>query len=259
MSEGVTWERDGSVARVWLDRPEAKNALTADVLRRLSQIADTVDEDESLRAMVIRGRNGTFCSGFDLGNLQRDFLGERGLEIAVLGAKTCERIASMRTPTVAVLEGHTTAGGFEIMLACDFAVAARSARIGDFHIRRGLFGGAGPIYRVPRLVGMRRAKELLMTGKLISSDEALDWGLINAVHGEEELDAGVDEFVGTLTDKSPLTMWLTKMTVNRGLDADTESLMVMEHLAVGLTMKSDDAAEGVTAFLEKREPRWTGS
>jgi enoyl-CoA hydratase len=164
----------------------------------------------------------------------------------------------MSKPSVAVLEGYVTAGGFEVMISCDFAIAEDTALIGDFHIRRALFGGAGPIYRLPRILGIRKTKELMLTGKLLTGVEAADFDLVNKSAPAAELDATVDEFISHLVDKSPFQMKLTKMAVDRGLDADIASLMVLEHLAVGVTLNSQDAAEGVAAFLEKREPKWTG-
>ena len=158
-----------------------------------------------------------------------------------------------------MLEGYTTAGGFEIMINCDFAIAEEDALIGDFHIRRALFGGAGPIYRLPRILGLRKAKELMLTGKLLTGRQAYDWGLVNDVAPAQDLDECVDRFVSELTDKSPFTMWITKMAINQGLDADQGSLMVMEHFCSAIAMQSNDAAEGVAAFLGKREPVWTGS
>jgi enoyl-CoA hydratase/carnithine racemase len=108
------------------------------------------------------------------------------------------------------------------------------------------------------MIGIRKTKELMLTGKLLSGAEAADFDLINKSAPAEQLDETVEEFIGHLTDKSPFQMRITKMTIDRSLDADTQSLMVMEHLAVGVTLNSDDAAEGVAAFLEKREPKWTG-
>ena len=210
--------------------------------------------------MVIRGREGTFCSGFDLDELQGDFIGTSGAyEIAQRSARICDGIFRSSKPSVSVLEGYTTAGGFEIMINCDFAIAAEDAKIGDFHMRRALFGGAGPIYRLPRILGERRAKELMLTGKLLTGLEAKEWGLVNDSAPADELDECVDRFVATLADKSPFQMSITKMTLNRSLDADTETLMVLERLAVGVTLNSNDAAEGVAAFLEKRDPVWTGT
>ena len=158
-----------------------------------------------------------------------------------------------------MLEGYVTAGGFEIMINCDFAIADENAKIGDYHMRRGLFGGAGPIYRLPRIVGERKAKELMLTAKLLSGREAYEFGLVNAWATAAELDDTVDRFLSDLVDKSPFQTALTKMCVNRGLDADTETMMLIERLAVGVTLNSNDAAEGVASFLDKRGPVWTGT
>jgi enoyl-CoA hydratase/carnithine racemase len=259
VEDDIQFERDGNVARVWLNRPWKKNCVNVAILNRLDQIITEVDKDPSLRALVLRGRGNTFCSGFDLDELKADYIGSTvGYEVAVLSARICDNLYRMKTPSVAVVEGYATAGGFELMISTDFAIAADDAQIGDFHMRRGLFGGAGPIYRVPRMIGIRKTKELMLTGKLLSGVEAERWNLINASAPQDKLDATVDDFVSHLTDKSPFQMNLTKMTIDRSLDADTESLMVIERLAVGMTLQSEDAREGVSAFLEKRDPVWTG-
>ena len=259
LTDHVQLEKDGEIARVWLNRPHKKNAVTVELLHRLDEIIREVDADPDLRVLILRGREGTFCSGFDLDELLADYVGTTtAMEVAVLSAKVCDRLYSMNTPSVAVLEGFVTAGGFELMISCDFAVSADDAQIGDFHIRRALFGGAGPIYRLPRMIGIRKTKELMLTGKLLSGKEAVDFDLINASAPADELDQLVKDFIAPIIDKSPFAMRLTKMTIDRGLDADIQSLMVMEHLAVGNALQSEDAREGVNAFLEKREPKWVG-
>jgi len=259
VTDHVVLEKDGEIARVWLNRPHKKNAVTVELLHRLDEIIREVDSDPDIRVLILRGREGTFCSGFDLDELLADYVGTTtAMEVAVLSAKVCDRLYSMNTPSVAVLEGFVTAGGFELMISCDFAVSADDAQIGDFHIRRALFGGAGPIYRLPRMIGIRKTKELMLTGKLLSGREAVDFDLINASAPADELDQLVKDFIAPIIDKSPFAMRLTKMTIDRGLDADIQSLMVMEHLAVGNALQSEDAREGVNAFLEKREPKWVG-
>ena len=181
VTDHVVLEKDGEIARVWLNRPHKKNAVTVELLHRLDEIIREVDSDPDLRVLILRGREGTFCSGFDLDELLADYVGTTtAMEVAVLSAKVCDRLYSMNTPSVAVLEGYVTAGGFELMISCDFAVSADDAQIGDFHIRRALFGGAGPIYRLPRMIGIRKTKELMLTGKLLSGKEAVDFDLINA-------------------------------------------------------------------------------
>ena len=258
-TDHIILEKDGPIARVWLNRPHKKNAVTIELLERLDEIIVEVDNDPELRVLVLRGRGNQFCSGFDLDLLMSDYVGSTAaMDVAVISAKVCDRLYSMNTPSVAVLEDYVTAGGFELMISCDFAVAADDAKIGDFHIRRALFGGAGPIYRLPRMIGIRKTKELMLSGKLLSGKEATEWDLINASAPAEELDQLVADFIAPIIDKSPFAMKLTKMTIDRGLDADIQSLMVMEHLAVGNALQSEDAKEGVDAFLNKREPKWVG-
>jgi enoyl-CoA hydratase/carnithine racemase len=259
VEEDIQLERDGHVARVWINRPHKRNSVNVAILKRLDEIVAEVNNDPELRVLVLRGRGGTFCSGFDLDDLQADFAGSTvGWDVATFSAKVCDNLYSMRKPSVAVLEGFTTAGGFELMISCDFAIAADDAKLGDYHMQRALFGGAGPIYRVPRMIGLRKTKELMLTGKLLSGIEAAEWGLVNRSAPAEDLDKTVEEFIADLVDKSPFQMYVTKMTVDRSFDASIESLMVMERLAVGVTLQSDDAQEGIAAFLEKREPEWKG-
>jgi enoyl-CoA hydratase len=259
VEDDIQFERDGHVARVWFNRPHKRNCITVPMLHRLDEIITEIESDDEVRAVVVRGRGNTFSSGFDLDSLQSDFIGSStAIDVAVVSAKVCDRFYNMPKPSVAVLEGYVTAGGFEVMISCDFAIADEAALIGDFHIRRALFGGAGPIYRLPRMIGIRKTKELMLSGKLLTGKVAADFDLVNASAPADQLDATVEEFVSHLTDKSPFQMKLTKMAVDRGLDADIASLMVLEHLAVGVTLNSDDAAEGVSAFLEKRDPKWTG-
>src|ERR671918_134938 len=256
-AEFVQYEVADGVATIWLNRPEVMNCVNWGLLTQLGDALDRAEADDAARVVLIRGRGHTFCAGADLNMLDSEFLGttNNSVRIAQVSARTFDRAFNLAKPTIAVVEGYAVAGGFELMISCDFAIAADDAKIGDFHIRRALFGGAGPIYRLPRMIGIRKTKELMLTGKLLSGVEAVEFGLINKSAPADKLDETVEDFIGDLTDKSPFTMWLTKMTIDRSLDADTQSLMVMEHLAVGVALNSEDAAEGVSAFLEKREPK----
>jgi enoyl-CoA hydratase/carnithine racemase len=257
----IQYEVVGHVAHIWLNRPHKRNAVSQQLLAELEEAVDRAEKDDDVRVMVLRGRDNTFCSGFDLDELLADFAGKTSaIQITRESARVCDRIFRSPKPSVAVLEGYTTAGGFEIMVNCDFAIAADEAKLGDFHIRRALFGGAGPLYRLPRLVGLRKAKELMLTGRLMSGIEAKEFGLITDSAPAAQLDECVDDFVAQLADKSPYAMAITKLVVNRGLDGDTETLMALEHVAAGLVLTSDDAQEGIAAFLEKRDPRpWSGT
>ena len=159
------------MATIWLNRPEVKNCVNWVLLQQFGEMLERAERDPDVRVVLIRGRGHTFCAGADLKMLDAEFLGttNNSVEIAQVSARIWGRAFNLAKPTVAVVEGYAVAGGFELMISCDFAVVADDAKIGDYHIRRALFGGAGPIYRLPRYIGLRRTKELLLTGKLLSA------------------------------------------------------------------------------------------
>ena len=251
--EFVQYEVTDGVATIWLNRPEVKNCVNWGLLTQLGAALDRAEEDENARVVVIRGRGNTFCAGADLNMLDSEFLGttNNSVKIAQVSARTFDRAFNLGKPTIAVVEGHAVAGGFELMISCDFAIAADDAKIGDFH-----FGGAGPIYRLPRYIGLRKTKELLFTGKLLSGKECEEWGLANVSAPTDQLEQAIADFVAPMKDKSAFTMRITKLAANRGLDGDTETLIALESMTCNVAHQSDDAREGVQAFLEKREPVW---
>ena len=256
--EVIQYELDGGVATIWLNRPEVKNCVNWDLLTGLGAALERADEDPEVRVVLIRGRGNTFCAGADLNMLDSEFLGttNNSVKIAQVSARTFDRAFNLSKPTVAVVEGYAVAGGFELMISCDFCVAADEARIGDFHIRRALFGGAGPIYRLPRYIGLRKTKELLFTGKLLSGKECEDWGLANVSAPSDQLDQAIADFIAPMLDKSAFTMRITKLSANRCLDGDTETLISLESMTCNVSHQTQDAKEGVQAFLEKRDPVW---
>ena len=256
--EFIQYEVEDQVATIWLNRPEVKNCVNWELLTQLGEAVERAERDPAVRVVLFRGRGGTFCAGADLNMLDSEFLHTttRSIEIAQTSARIYDRIFNLKKPTIAVVEGYAVAGGFELLISCDFCIAASDAKIGDFHIRRALFGGAGPIYRLPRYIGLRKAKELMLTGKLLSGQECYEWNLANVAAPPEELDQAVADFVAPLKDKGALIMHVTKMTANRGLDGDTETLIALESMACNVIHQSEDAREGVQAFLEKRDPVW---
>ena len=259
--EFVQYEVADQVATLWLNRPEVKNCVNWALLEQMGEALDRAERDPEVRVVLIRGRGHTFCAGADLKMLDSEFLGttNNSVEIAQVSARIWGRAFTLAKPTVAVVEGYAVAGGFELMISCDFAVVADDAKIGDYHIRRALFGGAGPIYRLPRYIGLRRTKELLLTGKLLSGVQCADWGLANVSAPAAELDEAVAEFIAPMKDKSAFTMRITKLAANRGLDGDTETLIALESMTCNVAHQSNDAKEGVQAFLQKRDPVWTDS
>ena len=256
--EYIQYEVNDGVATIWLNRPEVKNCVNWALLNQMAAAIDRAEVDEAVRVVLFRGRGNTFCAGADLNMLGGEYLHTttKSIELAQFSAKTYDHIFNLRKPTIAVVEGYAVAGGFELMISCDFCIASSEAKIGDFHIRRALFGGAGPIYRLPRYIGIRKAKELMLTGKLLSGQECYEWGLANVVASPENLDQAVEDFVAPLKDKGGLIMHITKLAVNRGLDGDTETLIALESMACNVIHQSADAKEGVAAFLEKRPAVW---
>ena len=259
--EYIQYEVSDQVATIWFNRPEVKNCVNWGLLMQLGAALERAERDPDVRVVLIRGRGHTFCAGADLNMLDSEFLGttNNSVEIAQVSARTFDRAFNLQKPTVAVVEGHAVAGGFELMISCDFAVVADDAKIGDFHIRRALFGGAGPIYRLPRYIGLRKTKELLLTGKLLSGKQCEEWGLANVSAPSDQLDEAVAEFIAPLKDKSAFTMRITKLAANRGLDGDTETLIALESMTCNVAHQSNDAREGVQSFLQKRDPVWSHS
>ena len=168
----VQYEVKGPIATIWINRPEVKNCVNPRVLDLLGEYGRRWPTRAS--APSCSAAAATPSAGADLSQLVGPKLSTTvaSLDLAQLSAKTYDHFFNMKKPTIAAIEGYAVAGGFELMISCDFALAATTARIGDFHIRRALFGGCGPIYRLPRYVGLRKAKELMLTGKLLSGTEA---------------------------------------------------------------------------------------
>jgi enoyl-CoA hydratase/carnithine racemase len=256
----IEYSCEPPVATIWLNRPDARNAFDVDMMRGLRRAVARAERDTRVRAVVVRGRGDCFSVGGDIrmleGDPQRVGSGHSWLELAQFMVESMDRLSEGRKITIAAVHGFAIAGGFELMLACDFAVATEDAKIGDFHIRNGLFGSAGPIYRLPRMIGIRKAKELILSGDVLSGVEARDLGLVNVVAPAAELDAAVAKFAARFTDKSPTITWLTKMAVSRGMDGDPQTLKVLESMAAGVVAASDDAREGLAALSAGRKPNW---
>src|ERR1700750_2829402 len=254
----LQYEGNDGIATIWLNRPHKRNCINWELLMKLGEALNHAEEDDDARVVVIRRRGGTLYAGAELDMLHEEFLAtsNKSMKIARVSAKTFCRAFNLEKPTIAAVEGYAVAGGFELSISTDFLIAADDAKIGDFHIRRALFGGAGPIYRLPRYIGLRKTKELLFTGKLLSGKECEDWGLANVSAPTAELEQAIADFVAPMKDKSAFTMRITKLAANRGLDGDTETLIALESMTCNVAHQSEDAKEGVQAFLEKRDPVW---
>lgn len=250
------------LALVALNRPEEMNPLDWDAVRALGRVFDELAEDDSVRVVAITGRGKAFSAGGDMKKyrrLQRDpvdfpkFLTDFH--------DLVERISQYPKPYVALVNGITVAGGLELLLACDLAIAGTSARIGDAHQPFGQMGGGGVLTLLAHYVGIARARELLFTGELLSADDAARWGIVSRTTPDEDLiDAGV-RFAEEVASKSPLAIANAKRVANAVYWSGAsikQALHVEREATLRYCLTSDDALIGLDAFAAKERPVFTG-
>lgn len=251
-----------AAAVVRLDRPESLNAIDWDMLRALDGALDAIEADADVRCVLVTGNGRAFSAGGDLKGyvkLQRDPV--RFPQFVADLHRIFGRLRTLAVPVIALVNGVTAAGGLELILNCDFALVARSARVGDGHLNFGQMGGGGVLTLLPRAIGRERAMELLVTGRLLSSEECVAWGLANRVVDDDRLlEEGLALAKG-IAEKSPLAIanakevlhanWADRVPVDAGLRFELER-------DAYYCLTSHDAPEGLNAFAEKRTPRFTG-
>ncbi|MAG35954.1 MAG: crotonase [Dehalococcoidia bacterium] len=256
-AEVVTVERDGSVAVVQLSRPEARNAMDAAMLRALTTHLTTLESQPEVRVLIITGSGKTFSAGADIKQMvQMDAAGGRSW--AMLGQSLMDLVEELEKPVIAAINGVAVGGGCELALACDLRYAASGARLAQTEINLGITPGWGGTHRLTRLVGPGVAKELILTGRLLSADEALHLGLVHGVLADEELRAGVLDIAHQVAEKPPLALARAKRALNLVAGMDRRAANALEAELFGEMFGTEDRAEGMRAFLEKRQPQFTG-
>jgi enoyl-CoA hydratase len=252
----VAVERDGGVATVTIDRPEAMNALDRPTLEELRGRLDELAGDSAVGVVVLTGAGGkAFVAGADI-----KYMSELGVEEATawgeLGHGCADLLETMPKPTIAAIEGFALGGGCELALACDLRYASSRSKLGQPEINLGIIPGWGGTQRLARVCGLGVAKDLILTGRIVDADEALRLGLVNAVH-----DPAIDkarEVAELLAAKSPVALGAAKRTLNNVLQGDHAANLRHEAAEFGRLFASEDAKEGMSAFVEKREPHFTG-
>jgi enoyl-CoA hydratase len=265
--DSVTVDRldvDGlpALGLVTLSRPDEMNPLDWDTVHELGRALDSLAADPGVRVIAVTGAGRAFSAGGDMKKyrtLQRDAQGFPQFLADI--HEVFERIAQYPKPVVALVNGIAVAGGIELILFCDFAFMAESASIGDAHLTFGQMGGGGVLTMLPRVVGPARARELIVTGRLLGADEALAWGLVSRVVADGELVAAATELTRDVAKKSPLAVGNAKRTLNAAFFAGTgipAGLRLEREVTARYCLTSADAAEGLEAFAAKRTPQWTG-
>lgn len=256
MSEVVHFERRGSVALLTLDRPKRLNAIGSDTVAQLQQHLDVIESDDELRAIVVTGEGRAFSAGADISEFSQlaDGHGFAGFVQGLTDAYA--RLESSPVPSIAAVNGLALGGGFELALACDLRLASPSAQLGVPEIKLGLLPGAGGSQRLGRLLPAGIAKQLLFTGDPLNAEQAFHHGLVNAVH-DDVLQAAL-ELAGKLAEGPPLALAAAKRLIDQGRGLPLDSGIVLERETVSRLFDTEDRAEGVGAFQEKRTPKFSG-
>ena len=258
MADSILVERRDPVALVTLNRAEKHNALSLELLDRLRGIVKQLGSDATVRVVILKGSDRVFSTGMDLGDL-RDVNGVADTQRVLDRAReTNAEIERCPKPVIAAIAGWCLTGGFELALACDLRVAADTAKFGVTSARIGTVAGMGGTQRLPRLIGPGRAKEILFSAEPIDAVEAMRVGIVNrVVPAGKEVDTAM-EMARLFAKRAPLSLWFAKTAVNVGMTMPLEAALAFE---IGLTTQlftTDDRAEGLRAFHEKRDARFQG-
>ena len=255
-TDHILVRQDGAAARVTLNRPEKRNALSLALMEELIDALDEIGRDPETRAVVIEGAGPAFSAGHDLGEMVgRDAaFYARLFDVCTVMMETIHRIPQ---PVIAKVHGIATAAGCQLVASCDLAVAAAGTRFATPGVRIGLFCST-PMVPISRAVGRKRALELLLTGDPIDADTACAWGLVNRVVPSEKLEEAVTELVAKVARSSPLTVRIGKEAFYKQVELDEHGAYELTRSVMATNAQAADAQEGMGAFLEKREPTWSG-
>ncbi len=252
--EQITVTVEGGVATVTLDRPERYNALGSLIVGELVEVLEDIEGSEETRVMILTGTGEkAFCSGVDLKERAEMDDDERWAHNRALNA-FAERLARLQAPTIAAINGLAFGGGLEITLACDFRIAAEGATFALPEVGIGIVPGAGGTQRLPRLIGPTRAKELILTGRRITADDALEMGLVSKVSPAGSLMDEARVLAEEIAANSPLAVAYAKAAVDLASETVIEQGLRYETSAIRATLASEDYEIGLAAFAEKRDP-----
>ena len=256
--ETLILEKLGPVAKITLNRPERLNAINTALGNDLRRALESVQGDENLRLVVITGaprireKEGvkeikySFSTGWDM------------VEVGEVSPALLDYIEDFDKPVIAMVDGYALGGGNELAMACDFIFASEESEFGQPEIERGFLPGWGGTQRLPRRVGLSVAKRLVFTGERISAREAERIGLADVVVPREKLEETVMEFANKLAGKAPLALKYGKAVMTKGIDTDLKSGLKLEGEAIAALVQTEDFQEGISAFIERRPPKWKG-
>lgn len=261
MSDLVLYDKAEGIGTITLNQPETLNALTPDMVVRLREIVEEISDDPGVRAAMLTGAGRGFCSGANLlGGTGRTLAGGgMGVREAILGMnELLAGIAEMEKPWLAAVNGPAVGGGCSLALTCDLVLAAESAYLSLGYVNIGMVLDMGSTYLLPRLVGLRKAAELAFLGERVYGPEAAEIGLISRAVPDESLMSAAQEWAARLAAGPTLSIGAIKLGMRRALHGTYRDAMHWEAMMISLIAQTEDAAEGLTAFFQKRKPAFKG-
>ena len=248
----VTLEREGHIALITMNRPEALNALNRQVLEELSQVLDQVEADPELYVAIVTGAGRSFVAGADIGQMSTLSSAE-AKAFGLFGNQVFLKLENLSKPTIAAVNGFALGGGCELSMACDIRVASEKAKFGQPEVGLGITPGFGGTQRLPRIVGTANAMELILTAQTINAARALEIGLVSHVYAPEELMDKAMELANAIAANAQVAVRQSKAAIRRGLQTDMTTGAAYESEAFGLCFATEDQKDAMKAFLNKEK------
>jgi len=256
--ENLLVETSDGICTVRVNRPKALNAINEGVLNDLIKLAHEINANSKCKAVILTGEGEkAFVAGADIASM-KEMTALEARKFCELGHHAMHSVETIRQPVIAAVNGFCLGGGLELALSCDFIYASENAKMGLPEVNLGIFPGFGGTQRLARLIGRNRAKELIYSARIISADQAYEWGIVNKVVTPDDLIVESKKTAEEIMSKGPVAVEIAKQVVTQGSDLDLTSGLALERNSFPLIFATEDQKEGVTAFLEKRKPDFKG-
>jgi enoyl-CoA hydratase len=254
----IIYEKSEGIATITLNRPEALNAFSKEVIDEVLQALEDIRNDENVRVVILTGAGEkAFSTGADI-KAMKGMNALKARELSLMGEKICNALENLEKPVIAAMNGYALGGGLEVAMSCDIRIASENARMGQTEINIGLIPGWGGTQRLTRLIGRTKAKELVFTGKMIDAKTAEQLGIVNMVVPADKFKETVRQFATELASKAPVALKVAKALINKGADISLDAAIALEREGFGVVASTEDLQEGVSAFTEKRKPTFKG-
>lgn len=255
--EGLTLDKEAGIATLTLNRPEQLNAISLPMIQSIGKAIDDVHQDDSLKVLIITGAGRAFCAGLDVATF-KEVENMSPQELSDVMRSLSLPLYNLSKPAIAAINGATVGAGLSIAMLCDIRIASATARFSSAYIRMGMVPDAGATYFLPRIVGIAKAIELMITGDSFDATEAKGMGLLNKVVPEEEVMKVAQELANRIASGPSVAIKLIKQATYQGIHNSLEQQIEFECLADCLCLRTEDHKEGVKAFFEKRPPQFKG-